>query len=346
MLKIKSFNFVKIIKYMKLFGLFKRLYIRTQPLIIFLMAQTITFGQGVSVSARLDSTLMFIGGQMNFLIEVVQPDNLELSIPFFPDTITKNIEVVKYSKVDTVRNGNILSISRQYRITSFDSGLHYIPPVEVEYKTGEIIEKQASASLGLLVVNPFEKVDPQEGFFDIKQPLTMSFSFWELVKYIKWIIILLLLVAIIIISIRWWIKKRNPIKEIFFREKPKEAPHIIALRELDRIKKEKIWQQGMVKQFYSQLTDTLRTYLEERFEFPAMESTTPEILKSLKNIDLQNEKLFAGMEEILETADLAKFAKFLPLPDEIDNHLTGAYFFINQTKIEENQNPEEIGNNN
>jgi hypothetical protein len=260
---------------------------------------------------------------------------LEVSIPFFLVIITKNIEVVKYSKPDTVRNGDMLHISRLYRITSFDSGLYYISPIEVEYKTGEIIETQASRSLVLNVINPFEEVDPQKGIFDIKQPLTLDFSLLELIKYIKWIIIIMLISSIVVIIILWWRKRRNPIKEIFFKEKPKEPPHVIALRELDRIKKEKIWQHGLVKQYYSQLTDTLRVYIEERFGFLAMESTTSEILQSLNKIDMQDNKLLPEVARILETADLAKFAKYEPLTNENDNCLNNAYYFVNLTKVEE-----------
>jgi hypothetical protein len=322
----------------------KLIFLNILPMILFLMAKPVTFGQQVSVSASLDSTLMIIGGQMNFLFEVVQPDDLDVLIPFFPDTITKNIEVVKYSKPDTARTGDMLSISRLYRITSFDSGLHYIPPVEVEYKMGEIVEKQASNSLGILVVNPFEKVDPQDGFFDIKQPLTMDFSLLEIIKYIIWMLTLMIISSIAIIVIRWWKKNRKPIKEILFREKPKEPPHVIALRELDKIKKEKIWQQGLIKQYFSQLTDTLRTYIEDRFGFLAMESTTSEILKSLDKIDLQDNKLLSEVARILETADLAKFAKYEPLSNENDVCLNNAYHFVNQTKIEETKPSEEAEN--
>jgi hypothetical protein len=313
----------------------KQKYIAFLTIIFCLTVKTAAYGQHVSVSTSLDSTLMFIGGQMNFMIEVVQPADFEVSIPFFPDTITKNIEVVRYSNPDTVRNGDMLSIARLYRITSFDSGLHYIPPIEVEYKLGEMVEKQESRSLGILVINPFEEVDPQKGFFDIKQPLTLPFTFLEIIGWMNWALLFMLVSSLLVIAIHWWVQKRNPIKEIIFKEKPKAPPHITALRELDRIKSEKIWQKGLIKQYYSQLTDTIRKYMEERFGFYAMEQTTPEILQALKNIELVSKNLQIEMTHILETADLAKFAKFEPLPDENNNCLAEAYNFVNQTKIEQ-----------
>jgi hypothetical protein len=128
---------------------------------------------------------------------------------------------------------------------------------------------------------------------------------------------------------------------MLFKEKPKEPAHVVALRALERIKNEKLWQKGQVKLFYSQLTDTLRVYMEERFSFPAMEQTSPEILKSLKGVDLTDDKLLTKMQKILETADLAKFARYEPLPDENDLCLISALFFVNQTKAEEIKSPEE-----
>ena len=307
------------------------------PLIIILSVNQATFGQNVSVSSALDSTLMFIGGQMNMVIEVVQPAEWIVEIPHFTDTITKEIEVIRFSKPDTIRNGDILTISRLYRITSFDSGLHYIPPIEVEYFMGEQIEKQESRPLVLNVINPFVEVDPEKGFFDIKQPLTLPFQLSEIVWIFKWIVLGIIIAVLLFFAIRWWISRRNPIKEIFFKEKPKEPPHIVALRELDKIKNEKIWLKGQVKQFYSQLSNVLRLYLEGRYGFLAMEQTTPEILRALKSCDLPDEKLQPRMAFILETADLAKFAKYEPIPDENDSCLQGAYIFVNQTKIEEKE---------
>lgn len=298
--------------------------------------------QNISVSASLDSTLMVIGGQMNFTIDITQPAGLMVQFPQFIDTITKNIEIVEISKPDTIaQNNNLLNISQVFRITSFDSGLHYIPPIAFEYKRGELIEKQNSNALALLVVNPFVKVDPEEGIFDIKQPINTPFTFAELLKFLNWVLAFMLFSSLLVLGIHWWLKKRNPLKELLFKEKPKEPAHVIALRELEQIKNQKIWQKGQVKQFYSQLTDVLRIYMEERYHFPAMEQITTDILKSLKSVDLPDDKLLPKMKQILETADLAKFAKYEPLPDENDLSLISAFFFVNQTKIEDLKSPEE-----
>ena len=118
--------------------------------------------------------------------------------------------------------------------------------------------------------------------------------------------------------------------------KPKEPPYAIALRELDRIKGAKLWQQGKTKHYYSEVTDTLRRYIEGRFEIPAMEQTTAEILQSFRyRRDLLTGKSFANLEQTLTLADLVKFAKYEPLPDDNSLALLNAYFFVNDTRPEE-----------
>jgi hypothetical protein len=111
-----------------------------------------------------------------------------------------------------------------------------------------------------------------------------------------------------------------------------EPAHVIALRNLDLLKEAKLWQQGQVKQYYTNLTDIIRIYIEQRFEVPAMEQTSDEILASLRKIAIEDESCFAALKEILLLADLVKFAKALPLPNENESNILNAYLFVNHTK--------------
>lgn len=123
--------------------------------------------------------------------------------------------------------------------------------------------------------------------------------------------------------------------------KPKEPAHIVALRELDRIKNEKIWQKEKTKQYYSEVTDVLRVYIEDRFDMRAMEQTTDEILDGFRyRKDLLSEKSFTNLSQILSLADLVKFAKYKTLPDDDNLTLVNSYFFVNETKKEEPKKPE------
>lgn len=107
--------------------------------------------------------------------------------------------------------------------------------------------------------------------------------------------------------------------------------HVRAANELDKLKAEKIWQQGREKEFYSKLTDILRRYIYEREGINAMEMTSGEILNNIRQIS-DVDSVYDNLKQILSTADLVKFAKYKPYPDENDLSMVNAYFFVNQTK--------------
>ena len=168
-------------------------------------------------------------------------------------------------------------------------------------------------------------------------PVTLK----EVIPFILGII----LIGAILFFILYAIKRKKNHQPLFsLPKRPKDPPHIIALRELNRIKDEQLWQKGKTKQFYSDVTETLRKYIEDRFQIPAMEQTSDETINSFtSNKNLLKEKSLKNLSQILRLADLVKFAKYQPLPDDDNMTLVNAYFFVNDTKIEEkkSENPEQ-----
>lgn len=290
--------------------------------------------QEVSVTAQLDSTVIFIGGQIDLKLEVSQPENLNVTFPLLTDTITQNIEIVKAGSLDSIpQDNNRILLQQTYRITSFDSGLHYIPPIQFELANAELTRPIETEAMALMVVNPFEEVDPQKGITDIKTPLNTPFHLSELYRYWPYLVGLIVLGLIIaLVVFRYYNREVNI--PLLKKEKPKVAPHVVALNRLDHIKEEKLWQRDLVKRYYSDVTDTLRHYIEERFQIRAMEQTTDEIMDAFKSVDLREVKSIDNLKQILQAADLVKFAKHEPLPDENDLSMINAYFFVNQTKQE------------
>ncbi len=297
--------------------------------------------QDFSVSAHPDSTLMVIGGQMDLTFKVLQSPDIQVNFPQFTDTITESIEIVNKSEPDTTQiREDRIAVTQKYRITSFDSGLHYIPPIKFELASEEMEVQRQTRSIGMRVVNPFKEVNPQEGITDIKAPIDTPFKFSELYRFLPWILGGLGVALLIAAAIYFYITRRNPIKALI-KEKPREPAHVIALRNLDKVKKEKAWQKGQIKQFHSDLSDILRQYIEDRYGIPAPEQITSQIMNSLRYVDLPDENIAKKAQQVLELADLVKFARFEPLPDENDMSLMNAYFFVNQTKYEEPKSPEE-----
>ena len=128
-----------------------------------------------------------------------------------------------------------------------------------------------------------------------------------------------------------------------------EPAHVIAFRELDKLKEEKIWEKGQVKLYYTRLTEVSRQYIERQYGIPAMEQTSHEIMKAFKKSNREDSLLDEMLKELLELADLVKFAREDPLPVDNQTNLNNAYLFVQKTyplfvKTEPEEIVEELGN--
>ena len=289
--------------------------------------------QRIKATASLDSSKILIGDQVKLFLEIDHPKNVDVTFPQVPDTINSLIEVLSRSGIDTFEadNEKFMKQIQAYTITCFDSGAYRIPPYWFKIDMDGNIDSVPSNGVTLQVFSM--EIDTTKGPTDIKMPYDAPLTLKEVTPYILGVI----LIGAIIFFLLYSIKRKKKNQPIFARpKKPKEPAHIIALRELDRIKTEKVWQKGKTKQYYSELTDTLRTYIEDRFAIRAMEQVTDEILDSFRaQKNLLNDKNFANLSQILQLADLVKFAKYQPLPDDDNLALVNAYFFINETKKED-----------
>jgi hypothetical protein len=305
-----------------------------------LIAGTVN-AQRIKATASLDSANILIGDQVKLFLEIDHPKNVEVQFPAVPDTITDLIEIISKSAVDTFEldDEKFMKQIQSYTITCFDSGSYRIPPYWFKIDADGNIDSVPSNGVSLHVYSM--EIDTTQGPTDIKMPYGAPLTLKEVTPYILGVI----LIGAIIFLILYSIKRKKNNKPIFTRpQKPKEPAHIIAIRELDRIKTEKVWQKGKTKQYYSEVTDALRTYIEDRFEIRAMEQTSDETIESFRiQKDLLNEKNFSNLSQILKLADLVKFAKYQPLPDDDNLSLVNAYFFVNDTKKEESKKVEGKG---
>ncbi|HYQ55908.1 MAG TPA: hypothetical protein VEP89_01090 [Draconibacterium sp.] len=298
-----------------------------------------TQAQRIKATASLDSANILIGDQVKLVLEVDHPKDVNVQFPSVPDTINSLIEVISRSGIDTFEldDETLMKQIQSYTITSFDSGSYRISPYWFKIEVDGRIDSIPSNGVSLNVYTM--EIDTTKGPTDIKMPYGAPLTLKEVMPYILGVI----LIGAIIFFLLYSIKRKKNNKPIFSRPaKPKEPAHIIALRELDRIKSEKIWQKGKTKQYYSELTDALREYIEDRFGIRALEQTTDETVESFRTQKgLINEKHFANLTQLLQLADLVKFAKYQPLPDDDNMSLVNAYFFVNDTKKEEAKKLEE-----
>jgi hypothetical protein len=293
-------------------------------------------GQQIKARATLDSTRILIGDQVQLRLELQRPANIPVLFPQMPDSLAGKIEVLKRSPIDTTKLDNQnLKLEQEFLITCFDSGYYRIPPFRFDIQSAGRYDSIFTNELILNVLTL--KVDTTRGPVDIKLPYEAPVTLKEVTPYLLGII----LAGTVLFLLLYSIKRKKKNLPVFVRPlKPKEPAHMIALRELDRIKEEKLWQKGKIKEYYSDVTGVLRTYMEERFGIPAMEQTTDEIIRAfISNNQLIQEKLLSNLNQMLPLADLVKFAKYQPLPDDHNLVLVNAYFFVNETTREQPQKP-------
>lgn len=291
------------------------------------------FSQKLKLNTYLDTTTILIGDQIQYTIELEQPENIKVVFPNLKDTLAPKIEILASEPADTSRQGTNLIIRKKYTITSFDSGYYTIPAFQFPFRLNNQNDTLTSRELNLKV-NTLP-VDTAKEIMDIKPVMNTPFKISE----IKHELILGLALAAILALIVWMIIRRKKDKPFFGPRKPQEPPHVIALREIDRLRSEQLWQNGQIKLYYTRLTDILRNYISGRYDINAMEMTTDEILFALSNELNTDTELKASFTNLLNQADMVKFAKAEPLPQENEVALLSAYTFVNRTKMEVFNNP-------
>ena len=285
--------------------------------------------QNIRVEARLDQTRIKLGDQTVLRLMAHVPVNGAVDFPVLADTISSKVQIVEMGRADTLRDKNnpgIQTISRQYTITSFDAGLHMIPSYTFTGKEGKL----NTQALPLEVTEV--KVDTTKAIYDIKEPLAVSYSFMDWLRD-NWKLVLVSAIGILVLTglIWYFIKKRKNRPVRVESDKPVMPLHTMALDKLNALRSQKLWEQGQVKQYHSELTDIMREYLEKRYQINAMEQTSEEIFAGLRHLDITEQNI-NKLRQMLLLADLVKFAKASPLNNENEQSMDNAIGFVMNTK--------------
>lgn len=291
------------------------------------------FGQTAEVNAKLDTTLMMIGDQTAYTITAKVPKNAEVTFPVLTDTLIEKVEILRNLPFDTAISADTKTIIKPYIITCFDSGSYAIKPFPVAIQYNDSSFDTLFTQPAYMAVQTFHIDSTANAIADIKDPIDTPLTFKEFMQEYAIYAGLFILVLALVFTIWWYvIKQQKKQEEQPIKVKPKEPPHVIALRELDELQGRKLWQQDKIKLHYSILSDIVRQYLEYRFDVPAMENTTGFILETIDQRKTLNKENTDKVKEILEVSDLAKFAKYTPLPDDNSRTLDYAYQLVLTTK--------------
>lgn len=284
---------------------------------IFLLSINLAFGQ--NVKAEVDTTNIRIGEQFSYKLTV--SDTANVILPNLNNL--KGLEVVDSTKIDTIKS----SLIRKFILTGFDSGAFYIPQQQV------FIRNRAYLTDSILINVATIPVDTTKiKMFDVKPVIEEPIIFDDYKHYIPWAF---LLIAVIIVLI-WFLKNRK---------KSEETPEVViikspleeALESLSTLDDKLLWQNNEVKKFYSELTEIVRTYIEKELKIPALEQTTDELISTLfdfnevETIDTDKGTI-SKLRDLLQEADLVKFAKSKPLANEIEEDRKDAEHILQNLK--------------
>ena len=240
--------------------------------------------------------------------------------------------LVEEAPVDTLlREGRRMKLRKRYRMAVFEEGHHDFGTAEVFYADKNIVDTLRSENDLTLDVATFQIDSTSQSIYDLKPQRTLPFRLGEIRGYLLWGLLAAIGLALLAAGVLCWLRRRGSTLGGLFAAAPALPPHVEAIRALEELHNRKLWQNNRHKQYYSGLTDILRTYIARRWEIGAMEMTSDEIIAAMRSIELPD-KARADLTAILRDADLVKFAKATPDAGQNEADYLKAYYFVEETK--------------
>ena len=269
--------------------------------------------------------MLMIGDQTALHLSVTQEANEHVEMPVFGETLQDGIEIIDRSAVDTTTlpDGR-LQLSQELTLTSFKDSLFPVAPIAVVSGSDTFF----TDPMALNVIQPFE-VDSSLAITDIKDIEKAPIYWWGI---LRWVLLALAVIGLFVgayYGVQWYRKHFLKEEEVIEQELLRPADEV-ALEKLDELKAQKIWKDGKVKEYQTELTDVVREYIGRRFDVQSTEKTSDETLRAMK--PLIDKELFAKLSKMLQLADLVKFAKWHTTPDENEQALSTAYEFVKETR--------------
>ncbi len=289
-------------------------------------SSTVEAQASVLVRTRVDETNLLIGDQFWLQLQISAPAGTEVAA-ILRDSVEANEQVEILEARDsfvTAREPELL-IQQQFRLTTFDTGTVIVPPLQVVYQTtGGQLDTIASRPIELSVRGM--PVEAESELQPIKPIIEEGFRWTDL--WWLYLLLVLILVGIVLYSyFRNRAKRATPVPP-----PPPPAPHELALERLQALETKQLWQQGQLKAYHTELTHILREYLAGSFRIPALEYTTRQIDEAIARRHLLNKEQRRRLTDLLQVADLVKFAKAEPAAETHERALTDVRAFVLETR--------------
>jgi hypothetical protein len=281
--------------------------------------------QEVTARARIDSTEYLVGDAITVHVILSHPAGVT-----FQPTVGDSLGAFSVIGRTPFRQMGETATATELVVAKYDSGAAAIPAISFLYSLPGDTGSRTVSTNGLFASVRTVPVDTAAEIKDLKPPVSIPIPLWEIALYAG---VVLLAGGLGYLLYRFWKRRRQSRGGEAFVP-PARPAHVIALEELGKLKERHLWQQGLVKQYYSEVTEIFRRYIENRYRLMALEETTDEILDGLGKLRMSEDLLGRG-SEILRRADLVKFAKHQPGVAEHEETLKFVYEFVDRTKITE-----------
>ena len=304
-------------------------------LFLFLVASQFA-AQDFRARAEVDSSVYLVGDYIKVKYRIEYKEGVKFNLPSIKDSIP-DLTFINELPVRQYDNNDLRIDEHTFVFSKYDSAGVIIPSIKFSYTGLDGNTKTTYSNEAAFDVKTIE-VDTQADIQDVKSPLRIPMDWWAILIYV--------LIAIVIIAIGYFIYQKYIKKKtdgLLVKQVIKIPPHEIALKALRSLEEQKLWQQGSIKLYHSELTDIIRRYFEGRFNFLAMEMPSTDVLKNILEIE-GKDNFYNSAESFFRNADLVKFAKFQPMPSINEQMMKQAYEIVDTTKQEEQPQKEEVAN--
>lgn len=297
--------------------------------------------QQVSVKAAVDSIDLVMGDRAHITVCVDVPSQLESSVQLvdFP-VLTPGAEYIPFHGVDVVASDSTTTRTEtgvrydfDFTIQAFDPGTISIPPFAVVPAQGADTVKSTVIALKVapVDVDSLETINPMAS---IANPAVKWYDY--IPDWLLWTFLTLVLVAAGVAAFILLRKRKIAIEESKSVPVP---PYDLAKLRLEKLRSRNLAESGHEKEYYTELVDILRQYLQGRFGINAMEMTSSQIVRALRS-NPETRMTADEMRGVLSVADFVKFAKVRPLPDDNVKAFNRATNFVDSTKPAPEPDPE------
>lgn len=282
----------------------------------------------ISVSSQVDKARITIGDLIHYSVMVTHDDTVKVEMPGFAANLG-GFEIRDYKVQDPRKQNGKIVTEAAYTISTFFTGAFEIPPLTIYYTMGSDTVRHALTTEKIDIQVESLKASEAGDIRDVKPPVEIPRDWWYT---LRWYILGLVAALLILTGILLYRRHKTGQSLLPVRQAPPRPAHEIALEALDQLTASDLLAKGEVKQFYIELSEIIREYINGRYFVVALEMTTTEVLEGLSQQNFESD-VYDLFRSFLWNCDMVKFAKYQPSEKEHQSAVQMAYDIVENTKL-------------